>query len=115
MSAKDERDALPLHRLPKEFSPYNLKRWANAMYRPGPLRDSLLCYAETWEADKAALSAQPAPDISDEQIDAVFNDFAGTNDFGAPYLRSYKEGFRSIARAVLALAAPPATQKEPKP
>lgn len=42
---------------------------------------------------------------TDEQIDAVFTAWAGKNDFGVPYLRTYEQGFRSIARAVLALAA----------
>jgi hypothetical protein len=63
-----------------------------------------------WEAWKArAELASPlvvAPvELTDEQIDDVFNEYAGANNFGAPYLRTYVKGFRHIARAVLALAA----------
>lgn len=45
----------------------------------------------------------PTP-LTDEQIDAVFMQHAGQNEWGLPYLRTYREGFRHIARAVLAAA-----------
>jgi hypothetical protein len=53
-------------------------------------------------------SEQPAP----SHIDAVFAKYAGANDNGTPYLRTYIEGFRNIARDIL--AAQPAAQEPSK-
>jgi hypothetical protein len=52
----DPRDKLPLHKLPKEFSPYNLKRFAQAAFHPGPMRDCLIQYAEQWEHERQSAS-----------------------------------------------------------
>jgi hypothetical protein len=49
-------------------------------------------------------AAPVAPPLTDEQIDAVFLRFCGSNDNDVPYLRTYGEGFRPIARAILAAA-----------
>ena len=50
--------------------------------------------------DVPRVAQQPA--LTDVQIDAVFDRWAGSNAFGAPYLRCYPEQFRSIARDLLA-------------
>ena len=46
--------------------------------------------------------APAAQGLSDAEIDKVFTKFAGVNDCNTPYLRTYMEGFRPIARAILA-------------
>ena len=51
----------------------------------------------------------PASGVTNAQIDAVFAKFSGSNDFGVPYLRTYAEGFRTIARALLAEQQAPST------
>jgi hypothetical protein len=38
--------------------------------------------------------------LTDEQIDAVFMTHAGLNDWGVPYLTTYQDNFRHIARAI---------------
>lgn len=59
----------------------------------------------------AAAPKGPVPDarvpLTEELIDAVFKTFAGTNDFGVPYLQTYAEGFRRIARTIEAVCASP--------
>jgi hypothetical protein len=42
----------------------------------------------------------PLTPLTDEQIDVVFLRFCGSNDNDVPYLRTYGEGFRPIARAI---------------
>jgi hypothetical protein len=60
-------------------------------------------------------SVRAAQGVTDEQIDAVFSAHAGANDFGAAYLRTYKEGFRHIARSIINLAATPANAAPVEP
>lgn len=65
--------------------------------------------------EKSPVSAPPAVQAvalpvvpSDEQIDAVFEKWAGRNDCGVPYLSCYIEQFRFIAGDLLAASPQPA-------
>ena len=48
----DPRDMLTLDELNKKgFTPYALRRWAEAVWKPGKMRDSLYGFADQWERD----------------------------------------------------------------
>ncbi len=56
--------------------------------------------AELAAADSAGGIMSAPEKLSDEQIDAVFYRFAGSNTAGHAYLQAYEPGFRNIARAI---------------
>ena len=54
----DARDKLSLHELNKEgFTPYALRRLGEALWKPGPILDSIYQYANQWEHDAKVAQA----------------------------------------------------------
>jgi hypothetical protein len=85
-------------------SPLSLSEMLRDHVEKGDPRDVANFCMFLWHHVSPILAAPVAQPLTDEQIDAVFLRFCGSNDNDVPYLRTYGKGFRPIARAILAAA-----------